>query len=443
MNGELLDLHPLTLSFRDADLEREFWRSSVDTRRTSMQVGTVVLGVLYAVFGLVDSRVFGEQFPLLAWLRYGVFIPLMLAAWPVVLLPRFRAFMERRSQEVLLWLGVVATSGILVMGAFIAPHATVQGVLVGSLGMLVTLTFLYGMTQLRFFYSAVLGLLATGTGSALLLAFLHAPAFVWVGIYGVAVNASGFWLGRTLEVLVRRDFAQKRAVEAEKERSEGLLANALPAEIARRLRDDDAALRTETAALAERHEAVTVLVADLVGFTPLAEQLPPEQLAALLDRLFSAFDELCTAHGVEKIKTLGDAWIAAAGVPRPREDHAVCTARLAIDMLAALDRVRADAPRPIAMRIGIDTGAAVAGVIGRMRFAYDLWGEAVDGAKAMEHAGAPGRVRVSDATEKLLRGKVAVRSEPDGQGGVAHWLEGEVPVGGSPVLQDRLSMSPT
>ena len=126
MSAVPLDIHPLTLSFRDPALEQEYLRGSASTRRASIQVGTVVLGVLYAVFGVVDLGVYGDLFPLLAGLRYGVFVPLMLLAWPVVLLPRFRDLLERRSQEVLLWLGVVATSGILVMGALIARTATPQ-----------------------------------------------------------------------------------------------------------------------------------------------------------------------------------------------------------------------------------------------------------------------------------------------------------------------------
>lgn len=396
--------HPITLSFADPALESEFWTAFARARRAYLQVGVVLLGVLYAAFGLVDLNVYGDQVRTLFIVRYGVAIPLMLLVWPLVLLEQYREISARRVQEILLWLGVVATGGILTMAALTTPHATPKQLTVGTLGFLVTLTFLYGFTQMRFTYSAALGTITTATGLGYLVAFLSAPLFVWVAVitFGVLVNAAGFWVGRTMEVLVRRDFLRKRAIEAEQARSERLLANALPVEIARRLLEDDADLGAERAALAERHDAVTVLVADIAGFTPLAERLPEGELAQLLDVLFSEFDALASECGVEKVKTLGDAWVGAAGVPSARVDHADATARLALAMIRRVDALRPSLPLPVAIRIGLHSGGAVAGVIGRTRFAYDLWGDAVDGAKAMEQAGAPGRIRISAQTLALL-----------------------------------------
>lgn len=414
--------HPLTLSFADPVLESEFWSAFARARRTYLQTGIVLLGVLYAAFGLIDASFFGAELRLLAIVRYGVAVPLMLLVWPLVLLDRYRELSERRGQEILLWLGVVATGGILVMTSLVLPHANLQQLMLGSLGFVVMLTFLYGFTQMRFIYSAALGTISTAVGLGYVVAYLSAPSFVWVAIitFSVTVNAAGFWVGRSMEVLARRDFVQKRAIQAERTRSERLLANALPADIARRLLEDDADLGAERAALAERHDAVTVLVADIAGFTPLAERLPEGELARLLDLLFSAFDALAAEHGVEKIKTLGDAWVGAAGAPAARTDHADATARLALAMIRHVESVRAELPAPVELRIGVHSGAAVAGVIGRMRFAYDLWGDAVDGAKAMEQTGAPGRIRLSEQTAALLSAGVGtVRRD-----GAAVWLEG-------------------
>jgi class 3 adenylate cyclase len=402
-------------------MESAFWVDYARARRKYLQVGVVLLGVLYAAFGIIDARFFGDQFRVLALVRYGVVVPLMLAVWPVVLLDRYRELAERRVQEILLWLGVVATGGILAMAVFMIPHSNVQQVMVGGLGFLVTLTFLYGFTQMRFVYAAALGSITTLVGFGTMLAFLSLPSFIWVAIvtFGVVVNAAGFWVGWSMEVLVRRGFVQKRAIEAERARSERLLANALPAEIARRLLEDDADLGAERAALAERHDAVTVLVADIAGFTPLAERLPEGELARLLDLLFSAFDALAAENGVEKVKTLGDAWVGAAGVPHARPDHADATARLALAMIRHVETLRAELPQPIELRIGVHSGPAVAGVIGRTRFAYDLWGDAVDGAKAMEQAGAPGRIRLSGQAAALLSPGIATVTR-DGE---AVWLE--------------------
>lgn len=412
MTAPMPPMHPVTLHFLDEGRERAFWRSFARARRRYMRMGLVLLGVLYAAFGVVDAVAFPEHFRSLAVTR-AVVLVLMLAAWPVVLADRFRDLYERRMQEILLWVGVVSTGGILAMGAQVSQRATLLETIVGTLGFLVTLTFLYGFTQLRFLYAAALGTAMTVVGVYFLTVYMAAPTFLWLAImvFGVAVHASGWWVSRTLELLSRSAFVQEMATLEQRERSERLLGNALPAEIARKLRDDDAALGTEREALAERHDAVTVLVADLVGFTPLAERLSPDELARLLDRLFSAFDALGDAHGVEKIKTLGDAWIAAAGVPTARDDHAAATAGLALAMLDAIDEMRAATGEEVRVRIGIHSGAAVAGVIGHQRFAYDLWGDAVDGAKAMEATGQPGRACVSASTRARLPAHVAVDEE--------------------------------
>jgi adenylate cyclase len=412
--------HPLTLSFDDPSLEREFWIAFARSRRRYLQTGVVLLGILYAAFGIVDANLFGDQIRTLVIVRYGFAMPLMLLAWPLVLLERYRELSERRVQEILLWLGVVATCGILAMGGLTMSHANLQQTMVGTLGFFITLTFIYGFTQLRFAYSAALGVITTLSGFAYLLWFVSAPSFVWIAVItlGVAVNAAGFWVARSMELLVRQDFVQKRAIEAEHARSERLLANALPVEIARRLLEDEADLGAERAALAERHDAVTVLVADIAGFTPLAERMPEGDLAQMLDRLFSVYDALAAEHGVEKVKTLGDAWVGAAGAPTARADHADRAARLALAMLRAVEGLRSELASPVDVRIGVHSGPAVAGVIGRTRFAYDLWGDAVDGAKAMEQAGAPGRVRLSEQTAALLSpGVGTVQRE-----GAAVWL---------------------
>ena len=408
-------MRTVSLRFLDDAQERAFWLDFARARHRYVKMGVVLLGVLYSSFAWVDAVAFPEHLRALAWTRLGVVVPLMMASWPVVLMERFRPLYERRVQEVLLWLGVVSTGGILAMGALVSRHASVLETIVGTLGFLVTLTFLYGFTQLRFLYSAILGLGTTAAGLYFLIWNLEVPTFLWLAVvtFGLAVNGSGLWVSRTLELLARSAFVQAQAISLERERSEQLLSNALPAEIARRLRDDDAALGAEREALAEGHEAVTVLVADLVGFTPLAERLSESELARLLDKLFTVFDSLGDELGVEKIKTLGDAWIAAAGAPTPRADHAEATCRLAVAMLSAVDELRAATGVEVNVRIGVHTGPAVAGVIGQLRFAYDLWGDAVDGAKAMEASSAPGRARISRSTRALLPETVALEADGD------------------------------
>ena len=179
------------------------------------------------------------------------------------------------------------------------------------------------------------------------------------------------------------------AREAEQQRSEQLLLSILPAPIATRLKH-------APGPIADAYDEVTVLFADIVGFTPLSDDRAPEEVVALLDRIFTAFDELAERHGVERIKTVGDAYMVAGGLPVARPDHAVAVAELALAMREAT---------PLAVRIGIDSGPVVAGVIGRRKFIYDLWGDTVNTASRMESHGLPGEIQLSERAAGLLAGR--------------------------------------
>jgi adenylate cyclase len=187
-------------------------------------------------------------------------------------------------------------------------------------------------------------------------------------------------------------------IELERQRYEILLRNILPGQIVTRLNNGEVVI-------ADRVEEATILFADLVGFTAAASRVTPAVLVNNLNRIFSAFDELCRQLQIEKIKTIGDAYMAAAGVPLPRADHAEVMADFALAMLAALERVNAAAEVPFQMRIGIHTGPVVAGVIGSHRFLYDIWGNTVNLASRLESHGLPGRIHVSPQTSQLLAGR--------------------------------------
>ena len=156
--------------------------------------------------------------------------------------------------------------------------------------------------------------------------------------------------------------------------------------------------------MADRYEAVTVLFADIVAFTPLAAEMAAEEVVGLLDRVYGGLDELATEHGLVRIKTMGDAYMAAAGVPEtmPAADGALAAAAMA---RAMLERITIDVPN-VKVRVGLHTGPVVAGVIGRRTYAYDLWGDAVNIASRMESHGVPGRVQVSATTWALIEGKI-------------------------------------
>jgi guanylate cyclase len=190
-------------------------------------------------------------------------------------------------------------------------------------------------------------------------------------------------------------FARQR--EAAQQRVESLLLNILPDEIARRLQE-------EPQAIADHFDEVSILFADVVDFTPLSSRLGPKELVDLLDRLFSSFDELADRYGVEKIKTIGDCYMVAAGVPRPRPDHAHALVRMALEMQqCAKGCLPGEGERDLQLRIGISSGPVVAGVIGRRRFLYDLWGDTVNMASRMESHGFPDMIQITRSTWELVR----------------------------------------
>jgi adenylate cyclase len=147
---------------------------------------------------------------------------------------------------------------------------------------------------------------------------------------------------------------------------------------------------------------VTVLFADIVEFTKFSESVSAEVLVDVLNDIFTRFDSIADNRGIEKIKTIGDAYMAAAGLPDPVADHAMRTAHMALDMIEAMDRFNEHSLYKLKVRIGIDSGAVVAGVIGKRRFSYDLWGDVVNTASRMESHGVPGRIQVTDATRQRL-----------------------------------------
>jgi adenylate cyclase len=186
-----------------------------------------------------------------------------------------------------------------------------------------------------------------------------------------------------------------RARDAALAQSDGLLLNVLPSSIAARLKRDPGVI-------AERFEEVTVLFADVADFTPFTERTSPERVVGVLDEIFSAFDRLTLARGLEKIKTIGDAYMVAGGLPEPRPDHAEAVAELALEMQAQLAQVCDALGLDLTIRIGIDSGPVVAGVIGRHKFTYDMWGDTVNTASRMESHGVPGRIQVTEATYRRL-----------------------------------------
>ncbi len=210
-------------------------------------------------------------------------------------------------------------------------------------------------------------------------------------------------------------------LQVEQEKSEQLLLNILPKPVAERMKKGETNI-------ADSYPDVTVLLADLVGFTTLSAHIGPEQIVQLLNEIFSAFDLLAEKHGLEKIKTIGDAYMVAGGISFPRPDHAEACAELALNLQAEIVRLNHEYDTSVRLRIGICTGSVIAGVIGRKRFAYDLWGETVNLACRLESTGETGKIQIAESTYERLKHQYQFepkhRIDVKGHGDLsAYWLD--------------------
>jgi class 3 adenylate cyclase len=294
---------------------------------------------------------------------------------------------------------LTTTIGQMLIGGFLASGGVGLWGILAPLGALV---FLDVHQAVRWFAAFVLVFLVTGILGELL--FPPADIPEWFTTTMLALNVIG--AGSVAFTLLAR-FAHQRnvamtALRAEQGRSEALLTNILPNSIAERL-------KTATQTIADHVESASILFADVVDFTPLSQRLPAAEVVGILDQLFSRFDALVERHGLEKIKTIGDCYMAAAGVPDPRPDHARSVAMLALDMRDAVVASPVAGQDGLELRIGINSGPMVAGVIGTKRFLYDLWGDTVNTASRMEAQGTPGEIQITGATYELLKDEFVCR----------------------------------
>jgi adenylate cyclase len=310
----------------------------------------------------------------------------------------------------------------LSLGGYVASSAVILWALEGALGAV----FFYRAREAVPWFIAFLALIVLAGLLEPIVSQHPAPIPVPVQTAFFILNIAGVTV--TAYLLLQYSVRSRDAALASSER---LLLNVLPASIAERLKRHEGRI-------AEAHADVTVLFADVVDFTPFAEHTQPDRVVAVLDEVFSAFDDLARRHGVEKIKTIGDAYMVVAGLPEPRADHAEAMADMALDMQADLGRLCESLEFDLAIRIGMASGPVIAGVIGRHKFIYDLWGDTVNTASRMESNGLPGRIQVTEGTYHRLRDRYGFEErgeiEVKGKGRLrAYLLEGRLPASGDGV----------
>ncbi len=410
------------LRFVDPRTEAHFLAVRLDSQRWFVRaavLGSMVIWILggWLIPGQVDDS--PQYATLIRVVNLGFFAPMALLG--AVTLSR---------DELPSWLTPTAMIGnglaglwLVQLGIF-APDVFTNGIVVGF-----TVMCMFsggGLYGLRLVPAAITLLPYTIALQAVLLLFPQDSSTAHLVLYSL-IAWMAFLVALTgadgLEVAGRDAYVKDRIIEMERQRADDLLANMLPSSIASRLKSGETAIADECS-------EVTILFADLVGFTVLSGSMTAPDLVALLNEVFSEFDALATRHGVEKIKTIGDAYMLVAGIPLPRKDHVDAVAAMALEMHAALQTVNASRGTSLDLRIGMHTGAAVAGVIGQSKFAYDLWGDAVNVAARMESHGEPGRIQMSQQSRERLgvRFDVERRGEIEVKGkGVmeTYWLVGQ------------------
>ena len=285
------------------------------------------------------------------------------------------------------------TVSMAFVGGFLGSGAVGLWGILAPLGALI---FNGARSGVRWFVAFLAVFIVSGTVGELAGSGPTFPAWFAPMMIALNVTFAGAVVFGLLVQFVRQREEAVAALRVEQDRAETLLLNILPRSIADRLKAD-------SATIADQFTAASILFADVVDFTQLSNRLQAAEVVEILDHLFTYFDLLADRYGVEKIKTIGDCYMVAAGVPTPRADHAQVMALMAIDMREAMRSRDAVGHLGLEIRIGVNSGPVVAGVIGRKRFLYDLWGDAVNMASRMESQGTPGQIQVTQATYELLR----------------------------------------
>lgn len=392
-------LHPLTLRFRDADVEDWFQREEGAAGVGGYQVITGATALMWALAVFLIPM--GSNISL--GLSAAIGGPMSVVGLAAFAASGWAETMNR--QHVLASLLTSANGLAILLLATVGDF--VEGYAVGA----IMLLFLFGFVSRTRFVFAVVRTAVIALGLAAAIAVHNSPGTLVLDVFFFVGAAVGSLLGlRLLESSRRRLWhqrlvieEQRAAIDIERAESERLLLNVLPASVSKRLQ------RGENP-IADDFPEVTVLFADLVGFTPMASNLSAIEVVSMLNGLFSQFDALVAERGLEKIKTIGDAYMVVGGLPEPQPDHASRVVDLALAM--QICTVESSHFPDMSIRIGIHSGPAAGGVIGTRKFAYDVWGNTVNVASRLEQAGVPGRVHVSEVTKNLTQNDFAY--EPRG-----------------------------
>lgn len=376
----------------------------VRLQKSLLVVGSFMFIAAGAAWGVVYI-LFQELTPGLIPLSYALISTLSLLHFGLT--RRYRFF--RNSQLILIL--ILPFLLMIALGGYINSSAVIFWSFISPLG---ALLFAEYKQSPRWLVAYLILLAISGFLQPYVRSTNHLPQELVIALFVLNLGAVPTIAFVLLHYFVGQKDLAYRLLKTEEDRSESLLLNVLPREIADRLKDGEQTI-------ADSYPEVSILFADLVGFTPLTAQLAPREMVELLNRVFSFFDSLVEKYDLEKIRTIGDNYMVASGAPRPRRDHAHVLACMALEMRDYILALPPVGGENIAFRIGINSGQVVGGVIGRKKFVYDLWGDAVNIASRMESQGEPGKIQVSQATYELIQDRF--RCEPRGKMDIKGWGE--------------------
>ncbi len=380
----------------------------VRLQKTMLVTASLMFIVAGAVWGLMYWA-FGE------WLAGSIpFGYAVISTLSVVAFTRMHSYPLFRFSQLFLILLLPFLLQIA-LGGFITSSAVVLWSLICPIGALLLADT---RQAARWFLAYLLSLALSGVLQAYLRTGNNLPPGLIIVFFVLNIGAISAIVFLLLAFFISQKDMAFHLLNAEREKSESLLLNILPKEIA-------PILKNRTGTIADAYEAASILFADIVNFTPWSVELPPKEMVEMLNEIFSHFDSLVDKYGVEKIRTIGDNYMVASGVPTPRPDHAQALARMALEMSEYVESRPPKNGKRLDFRIGINSGPVIAGVIGRRKFVYDLWGDPVNMASRMESSGVPGKIQITCETYELIkeeficepRGKVFVK----GKGEVETW----------------------
>ena len=362
------------------ELEAEFSRSYNRDAATVARVALMLGGIVFLSFYVWD-RVLDVNNSLVS-----LVLRLAVAASAAAALAIPRSVFVRHFQPIMV--AVITGAGL--------AHASIMsiinnGMMNGIAGVVLVLMYNFVFFRLRFLPSMVGGIIITAAHEAAIFCCLPVDEIIVQNLFIVFTLISGAAVSYLLESLFRTQFLTNRQLDAERRRANGLIETLFPARIAERLKAGEKVI-------AESHGEASVLFSDLVGFTTLTEKLSPGQLVEVLNDYFSMLDQLTEKHGVEKIKTIGDAYMVVAGLSDTERNTTEHIADFALEMRETMRNYAERHHFPLALRIGISTGQVISGVIGLKKPSFDLWGETVNLASRMESHSEHGQIQVSETT---------------------------------------------